>query len=147
MTEAEGGRSQFNNLYINGSKVYVPGRGVLMCIKCEEDGHISYNCSNPELSRGEQSILRDIVLEGREHLSYRLAMASTASVAPAAAALPVTPTTAGAHSVTYSLAIPRPQPAVRTAHSAEVFIEKGSGLNKQAHIEDVADPVVPPAAF
>ena len=148
MTGAEGGgRSQSNNPYINGSRVFVPGRGVLVCIKCGEDGHISYNCSNPELSRGEQSILRDMVLGGRERLPYRPAMALTAPVAPAAAALPVAPATAGAHSVTYGLAIPRPQPAVRTAHSAEAFIGKGSGPNKRAHIEDVADPVVPPAAF
>ena len=105
MAEAEGRRSQFNNLYINDSRVFISGREVLMCIKCEEDGHISYNCSNSELSRGEQSILRDIMLEDRECLLYRLVMTSTASVTPAAAALPVTSVTAEAHSVTYSLTI------------------------------------------
>ena len=132
MTEAEGGeRSQFNNLYINGSRVFVPGRGVLMCIKCEEDGYISYNCSNSELSRGEQSILRDMMLKGQKCLLYRLIIAPAAPVAPAAAAFQlVAPATAGAHSVIYSLTILQSQPAVRTAHSAEAFIEKGSGSNK-----------------
>ena len=118
-----------------------------MCIKCEEDGHISYNCSNSELLREEQSILRNIMLEGRECLSYRSAMTLTASVMPAAAALPVALTTAGACSVIYSLTILQLQSAVRTAHSAEAFIEKRSGLNKQAHIENVADSLVPSAAF
>ena len=149
MTGAEGGeRSQFNNLYINGSRVFISGRGVLMCIKCEEDGYISYNCSNSELLRGEQSILRNIVLKGRERLLYRLIIAPAASVAPAAAAFqPVAPTITEAHLVTYSLTILQLQPVVRTAHSAEAFIGKELGLNKQAHIEDVADPVVSPAAF
>ena len=131
MAGAEGGRSQFNNLYINDSRVFISEREVLMCIKCEEDGHISYNCSNSELLRGEQSILRNMMLEGRECLLYRSAIASAASVVPAAAAFqPVAPATAGAHLVTYSLVILQSQPAVRTAHSVKAFIEKESGLNK-----------------
>ena len=131
MTEAEDERSQFNNLYINDSRVFISGREVLMCIKCKEDGYISYNCSISELLRGKQSILRDIMLEGRECLFYRLTMTLTASVAPAAAVFQsVALTTAGAYLVTYSLIILQLQPAVRTAHSAEVFIEKGLELNK-----------------
>ena len=149
MTGAEGGgRSQFNNSYINGSRVFVPGRRVLMCIKCEEDGHMSYNCSNSELLRGEQSILKNMMLRSREHLLYRSAIASTVLIASAQAAFQsVAPATAGAHLMTYSLIILQPQPAVRTAHSAEAFIEKGSGLNKWAHVEDVTDSLIPLTAF
>ena len=131
MTEAEGERSQFNNLYINGSRMFISGRKVLVCIKCEEDGYMSYNCSNSELLRGEQSILRDMMLKGRECLFYRLTMASAASVMPAAAAFQLmAPATAEAHLITYSLIILQSQSAVETAHSAEAFIENGSGLNK-----------------
>ena len=148
MTETEDERLQFNNLYINDSRVFISERKVLMCIKCEEDGYISYNCSNLELLRGEQSILKNIMLKGRECLLYKSAIALTVSVAPAQAAFqPVAPTTAGVHSVIYSLIILQLQPAVETAYSAEMFIEKGSGLNKQAHIEDVTDSLVPSAAF
>ena len=131
MTEAEGERLQFNNSYINDSRVFISERRVLVCIKCEEDGHISYNCSNLELLRKEQSILKNIIIEDREYLSYRSVIALTVSVAPAQAAFQsVALTTAGAYSVIYSLIILQLQPAVRTAHSVKAFIEKKSGLNK-----------------
>ena len=130
MKETEDERLQFNNSYINDSRVFISEREVLVCIKCEEDGHISYNCSSSELLRGEQSILRNIMLEGRKHLLYKLTITLTASVMPAAAILSVTLTTAETCSVIYSLTILQLQSAVRTAHSVEMFIEKGSGLNK-----------------
>ena len=83
MTEAEGERLQFNNLYINDSRVFISERRVLMCIKCEEDDYISYNCSNLELLRGKQSILKNIILKDRKCLLYRLIIALTVSVTPA----------------------------------------------------------------
>ena len=119
-----------------------------MCIKCEEDDYISYNCSNLELLREEQSILKNMMLEVRECLFYRSVMTLTASVAPAQAAFqPVAFTTAGACLIIYSLTLLQLQSAVRTASSAEAFIEKGSELNKQAHIENVANSLVSSAAF
>ena len=54
-----------------------------MCIICEEDDYMSYNCSNSELLRGEQSILKNMILESRECLLYRLTIALTVSLAPA----------------------------------------------------------------
>ena len=83
MTETEDERLQFNNLYVNDSRVFISERRVLVCIKYKEDNYISYNCSNSELLREEQSILKNIVLKDRECLLYRLTIALTVSVVPA----------------------------------------------------------------
>ena len=83
MTETEDERLQFNNLYINDSRVFISERRVLIYIKCKEDDYISYNCSNSELLKEEQSILKNIMLKDRECLFYRLTIALTVSVASA----------------------------------------------------------------
>lgn len=138
---AEDGGVQFHNLYVNGIKIFVTGRGVLICIKCEKEGHISCDCFNSELSQAEQGALQDIVFGSRDHLPFRSTMAQAA---PSAAL--VTPASAGAHSVTYGLASLQSQPTNSDVYSTEALIGKGSELNKRSHIESVVSLTVPLAS-
>ena len=105
-----------------------------MCIKCGEDGHISYNCGNVGLSGEKQGVLRDIVLGSRDHMPFRPAGTAPPTAPAVAPAPPVGPATAEARSVTYG-----------PANFAETLIGKGSGPNKRVHIEE-EDPVATPAA-
>ena len=61
----EGENSWLNNLYINNTLMFTLNVEVIVCIRCEENSHISCNCINSALLRNEQNILKTMILDNR----------------------------------------------------------------------------------
>ena len=58
-----------NNSYINSTLMFTSDVEIIVCIRCEENNHISYNCINSALLRNEQNILKIIILDDRDQYS------------------------------------------------------------------------------
>lgn len=50
------------NRFLNGSTTFTPGCGVLVCIRCGKEGHITRHCNGLALSRNEQNALKSLIL-------------------------------------------------------------------------------------
>lgn len=139
---------QFNNLYINSIWMFILKRKMLMCVKCEKNSYVNYNCFNLKLLRKEQSVLKDIMFKGKKCLLYWLIIILSASVMLATAASSVALTTAEVHLIMYNFtSLLKLSPISRNLKSAEIFIKKKFELNKWAHIKKMADSLILSVAF
>lgn len=113
-----------------------------MCIRCEEDNHISVKCFNSPLSREEQNILKDRILSDRDQ---PFPEAATATTDPATSAtinnsMLQEPAAMKANSITYeSVDL---QATSRDIKVTEVLLEKEFKSNKRSHFESVVSLTV-----
>ncbi|KAA6408523.1 MAG: hypothetical protein FRX48_07605 [Lasallia pustulata] len=132
------------NPFVNGTRTFVQGSGVLVCIRCSEEGHTSRNCTNYALSREEQNILKTLILGDRDAPPRFPPAAAATGNPPVRAPLPALPPAVGVHSITYGTV--GMSLASGDVRSTEVFLGERSGPNKRAHIdESVSTPIPAPS--
>ncbi|KAA6409290.1 MAG: hypothetical protein FRX48_06843 [Lasallia pustulata] len=130
------------NRFLNSSVAFTPCCGIFMCIRCEEEGHLSRNCGGQALSRSEQNVLRTLVPGDRERLmDNSVAGPLTPAITNTVLRPPPPPVSVGVHSITYGTK--GLHLASSTVGSTEAFLSEGSGPNKRPHLDEPTSSPVP----
>ena len=154
-------RSESNNPWINGSKVYAYDKDGRLCIRCGHLGHISKECQDDVLPAWEQSYLKELVFGSSAQVNFASASfgefdgnvhpygsrcSSTPPQFTPQASSSATSQMSGAllspqsNSILYGVAGLSLTPA--DSHAVDTNLGESSGPNKRARVEDENIPPI-----